>query len=53
MTHWYDRAEEQLERELAEGSISEAEFHEQMKDLNREFEEAREEAGDYARDTYY
>lgn len=48
MSRWYDRAVEQIEKELADGDISPKEYHEQMRDLNAELEESAREAGEQA-----
>jgi hypothetical protein len=51
-----EREEERLEKELSEGTISQAEYHRQMNDLHREVRdeyaeqqerERRDEFGDY------
>jgi hypothetical protein len=52
MTRWFDRAVEELEQELQDGLISQAEFNAQMRDLNAEFRDAAYEAGEAAREDY-
>lgn len=47
--HWFDREEEILERDLAEGRITQQEFNAAMRDMRREMEDCAREA---AQDEY-
>lgn len=47
--NWYERACEELEADYAAGVIDYGEFHNQMRELNRELHDAASEA---ARDAY-
>jgi uncharacterized membrane protein len=49
---WYERAEDQLENELADGEITDKEFNDQMRDLNEEYEQCRNDAAQDAYDNY-
>ena len=53
MNDWYDRAEAQLEDDLESGAITEKEFREEMRELNREYEQAAQDAAAEAYDNYY
>ncbi len=48
MPRWYDSAIEQLENDLQEGAISDAEFEKEMRNLNSELQESAQEAADHA-----
>ena len=52
MSNWYERAESGIEKELEQGLISDAEYNEQMRDLNAEYEESRQDAAQEAYDNY-
>lgn len=41
---WMERAEQQLEDELAQGHIDQAEYRAGLRDIQAEYEEQREEA---------
>lgn len=47
---WYENAEAQIERELEHGLIDDAEYREQMRDLQDELRDCAEEAGQAAYD---
>lgn len=47
--NWFEKASEQLEKEYAEGKIDFGEYHNEMRELRRELDEAAREA---AQDTY-
>jgi hypothetical protein len=49
---WYEKAEEQLERDYAEGHLSMAEFQAELRELNAELRGAADEAAENARDEY-
>lgn len=49
MGGWYERAVEQVEQDLADGVISNAEYHKSMRDIN---DESRQEAEDAAAAAY-
>lgn len=49
MSTAFEREEQALEDELASGQITQAEFHEQMRDLERDYRDAAHEA---AQDAY-
>lgn len=44
MISWMERAEQDLEQQLAEGFITQRQFNEGMRDIQAEYEEQREEA---------
>ena len=46
---WYDKAQDELDRDYSEGLLNSAEYRQAMRDLNAEYEESRQEA---ARDAY-
>jgi len=46
---WYEREEEVLERQMAEGLITQQEFNEAMRDMRSEMEDCAREA---AQDAY-
>lgn len=48
MNRWFDRAEEELERDLDEGRMTQAEFRVAMRDLRRELEDSANEAAERA-----
>lgn len=47
MNQW-EREEEQLERDLADGLISQKEYQQQLRELQRDYRGAAEEAADRA-----
>ena len=47
--NWYDKAVDELERQVDAGEISQKEFHKEMRELNYELESVAEEAADRAR----
>jgi hypothetical protein len=52
MSRWFDKAAEQIEKDLESGCISKEEYQEQMRDLRRELrDEARENADQAYEDT--
>jgi hypothetical protein len=53
MSHWFDKAAEELERDLEAGHISLAAFREAMSELNAELRDAQHEAAEEAYDNYY
>lgn len=50
MSQWYERAVEEIERDLAEGLIDNAEYQRQMRDLNAELRAEAQECADRAYD---
>lgn len=48
MNNWYERAEEQIERDLSEGLIDSAEYLRQMRDLRAELRAEAQEAAERA-----
>jgi len=48
MTHWYDKAEDRLEKELENGEITDKEYKQQMRDLNAELRGQAEEEAEQA-----
>ena len=48
MLHWVDKAEQQLEKELENGEISDKEFREQMRDVHAEHEQEAHDAAEQA-----
>lgn len=44
MISWMERAEQELEDELAEGHIDQAEYRQGLRDIQSEYEEQREAA---------
>lgn len=46
---WYDRAVEEVERELDAGHITQEEYHKVMRELRYDLEGAAEEAAETAR----
>ena len=53
MNNWIERAEQELCDALNDGSITEKEFNEQMRDLMAEVREGAQEVADAAYDDYY
>lgn len=53
MSHWFDKAVEELEAELENGLISQEDFRQEMKALQAELRDARTEAAQDAYDNYY
>jgi hypothetical protein len=49
-TNWYDKAEKQLEDDYAAGILSAEEYNEQMRDLQREYRDAADDAAQNAYD---
>lgn len=49
---WYDRACDELEEQLANGEISQAEFRKEMNCLRDELESCRQEAAEEAYNNY-
>lgn len=49
---WYDRAYEELERQLDEGEISQEEFRTELRYLRDELESCKQEAAQDAYDNY-
>lgn len=50
MSTWYERAEEELERDYAEGRMTLKEFNKAMRDLRMEMEDASAQAAQEAYD---
>lgn len=50
--NWYERASEELEKDMEEGKIDYPTFLAQMKELNRELREAAADEAERARDDY-
>lgn len=50
MSTWYERAEDQIDREYADGLIDSKEYQQQMRDLRLEMEGEAEEAAHEAYD---
>lgn len=46
--NWYDRAVDQLEKDLSSGAISDEEYWQQVRELNAELRECAQEAADQA-----
>lgn len=44
MTTWYEKAEDQIDRDLAEGLIDQKEYQAQMRDLRNELSAEAEDA---------
>jgi hypothetical protein len=53
MPGWYDRAVKELEEQLADGTLSDHDFDEAIRNLNGELQAAADDAADAARDRYY
>ena len=52
MTNWYDKACEELDRDYDDGLLSQKDYQAAMRDLNAEYEEARQEASQQTYDNY-
>lgn len=50
--NWYDRAEQQLVDDLNDGRISQSEFNNEMRELNRDLRQAAEDAAEDAYNSY-
>lgn len=48
MKTWYDKAEDQLERELMNGLITQTEYNKEMRALQREYQEEARSAAEQA-----
>lgn len=53
MSHWFDKAVEELETDLENGLMTQEEFRTAMRDLNAELRDARAEAAHDAYNDYY
>ena len=51
--NWFERAEDAIEKALDDGEITNAEYHEQIRELRAEVQQGAEAAADEARDNYY
>lgn len=49
---WFDRAERRIEKEYENDEITHKEYVEQMRDLNDEYEQAKQVAAQHAYDNY-
>lgn len=49
---WYEKAERQLEEDLDNNEITISEFNDQIRSLNDEYEQARQEAAEEAYNNY-
>lgn len=52
MPRWYDNAERQIEKMLEDGQISDEEYVQEMRELNRELQDAADEEAERAREDY-
>lgn len=50
--NWFDKAEEELEQDLADGNITQKEYNQAMRELQAEYREAVDQAGEDARQNY-
>ena len=50
--NWYEKAQEQLDKDYAEGRIDYGTYHNEQRELNRDLREAAEEASRDAYDDY-
>lgn len=50
--HWYEQAMQSLEEDLEDGHISYEEFRKEMRELNAELQQAKQEAAQNAYDNY-
>lgn len=49
---WYNKAYDELEEQLANGDISQAEFRQEVRSLREELESCRQEAAEEAYNNY-
>lgn len=52
MTSWMERAEQELEDELAKGYINQKDYNAGVRDIQCEYEQEREDAAQRAYDNY-
>lgn len=52
MLSWMERAEMELENDLAEGHIDQAQYREGLRDIQAEYEQQRQDAAQEAYDNY-